>query len=99
MHVFIHVGAHQAVVNFNARGIAGNITFTELDDGSIRIQSYLRGLRSATAEGEHLSHTVYHIQDFIQPHDNTLTLASWSMSSSFKFTFQITMYYCPSQYL
>lgn len=52
-----NVGAHRAVVNFNARGIAGNITFTELEDGSIRIQSYLRGLRPATAKGTHQSHT------------------------------------------
>jgi hypothetical protein len=33
------------VVNFNARGIAGNITFTELMNGSIQIQTYLKGLR------------------------------------------------------
>ena len=51
--VYIHVGARQAVVNFNARGITGNITFTELTNGSIRIQTYLKGLRGS-AQGQAL---------------------------------------------
>ena len=49
--LYIHVGAHRAVVNFNARGITGNITFTELTNGSIRIQTYLKGLRGS-AQGQ-----------------------------------------------
>ena len=40
------------MVNFNARGITGNITFTELTNGSIRIQTYLKGLRSGSAKGQ-----------------------------------------------
>ena len=53
IHVHVHVGAHRAVVNFNARGITGNITFTELTNGSIRIQTYLKGLRGS-AQGQAL---------------------------------------------
>ena len=45
------LGAHQAVANFNARGITGRVLFTKVENG-VRIETSLRGLRVAS-QGNH----------------------------------------------